>query len=174
MNEFFTPPSFPSHWIRYWHLSLLIQVVATVGEELVSVFDGITRYAIGRWTLGKHAPNGWPPMSSCFFAHQAESKVRMYPLPHLRQVIASLWRVNTIGAGVALPPNTCFSDLNHGSSLPETVEARVCTLTCCCGLSDCVVKHVNCGSGAELLHIFCAVSMSMDSASQPQSQIMGR
>ncbi|GIL72167.1 hypothetical protein Vretifemale_2547 [Volvox reticuliferus] len=41
---------------------------------MVSVYDGTTRYTIGRWTLGKYGAHGWPPLSSCFYAYQTVEK----------------------------------------------------------------------------------------------------
>ncbi|GIL72166.1 hypothetical protein Vretimale_465 [Volvox reticuliferus] len=50
------------------------KIAASVRGEMVSVYDGTTRYTIGRWTLGKYGAHGWPPLSSCFYAYQTVEK----------------------------------------------------------------------------------------------------
>ncbi|EFJ52289.1 hypothetical protein VOLCADRAFT_86562 [Volvox carteri f. nagariensis] len=57
------------------------KVVASVGGELISVYDGTTRYTVGRWTLGKCGANGWPPLSSCYYAYKAVDKALTAKFP---------------------------------------------------------------------------------------------
>ena len=53
------------------------KVVAVSGEDLVSVYDGTTKYALGKWTYARHGVAGRPPLFSCLYAfatpHEAMS-----------------------------------------------------------------------------------------------------
>ncbi|GLC63208.1 hypothetical protein PLESTF_000011900 [Pleodorina starrii] len=57
------------------------KVVASVNEELVSVYDGAASFSLGRWTLGKHGANGWAPLSSCFYAYQSADQAALAKFP---------------------------------------------------------------------------------------------
>ncbi len=55
--------------------SRLSQVVAVVGHEFVSVFDGATTYTLGEWTLAKHGAASWPPLYACLYAFMLPQQV---------------------------------------------------------------------------------------------------
>lgn len=38
------------------------------GGRLVSIFDGVTEYSLGTWTIAKCGAKGWPPLDSCLYA----------------------------------------------------------------------------------------------------------
>lgn len=57
---------------------VLFKVLAVARQGFVSVFDGHTRYALGKWTFGRGGGSN-PPLLSCLFAcstpQQAQSAV---------------------------------------------------------------------------------------------------
>ncbi|KAG2431301.1 hypothetical protein HYH02_013432 [Chlamydomonas schloesseri] len=52
----------------------LFKVVSSVKGDLVSTYDGVTQYELGRWTRAKAGAAGWPPLDACFYGTQVESK----------------------------------------------------------------------------------------------------
>ncbi|PNH12897.1 hypothetical protein TSOC_000142, partial [Tetrabaena socialis] len=58
------------------------QVVAsTEAGELVSVFDGVTKYAIGRWTSSKHGAGSWPLLSACLYGYPSAALAQAATFP---------------------------------------------------------------------------------------------
>ena len=56
------PPSWP-------------QVVAASGDKLLSIYDGTTTYALGKWTLAKQGAASRPPLFSCLYAFATPREV---------------------------------------------------------------------------------------------------
>lgn len=58
-----------------------LQVVAAVRGELVSVFDGVTRYQVGRWSTSRRGALGWPPLDTCYYAFDSPAAATHVPFP---------------------------------------------------------------------------------------------
>ena len=61
--------------------SVHAQVVAAVRGQLVSVFDGITQYHIGKWSTSCRGALGWPPLDVCYYGFDSAEKAVHAPFP---------------------------------------------------------------------------------------------
>ena len=51
------------------------QVVAAVGDKLVSVFDGSTTYSLGKWTHARQGAASRTPLYACLYAYATPHEV---------------------------------------------------------------------------------------------------
>eukprot|EP00892_Ulva_mutabilis_P007402 jgi/Ulvmu1/5033/UM021_0050.1 len=62
----------PERWspfiVNQGDLHCYFKVVGASDGKLLSVFDGVTEYCLGRWVRSKRGAVGWPPLDSCFYA----------------------------------------------------------------------------------------------------------
>ncbi|KAG2484497.1 hypothetical protein HYH03_016726 [Edaphochlamys debaryana] len=59
----------------------LFKVVASMNGELLSTFDGETKYQIGKWTRSKSGAASWPPLDCCFYGYPSAEKALSATFP---------------------------------------------------------------------------------------------
>lgn len=113
--------------------SFYYKVVAVVGERMLSVFDGLTEYELGRTLSSRRGvgrPLGWPPLDCCFYAYSTPEQAVNTEFPRnsalrtapklLIQVLAEgrAYRNQEMGvwAFTNLTPTLLLSDVTEGSS----------------------------------------------------------
>eukprot|EP00873_Tetraselmis_striata_P002830 jgi/Tetstr1/423094/TSEL_013864.t1 len=109
------------------------QVVAVVGTRMLSVFDGMTEYELGRRLSARRGvglPLGWPPLECCFYAYTTPEQAVNTEFPRnsallhapklLIQVRAAGRAYRNEAQGVwaftHLMPTLLLSDVTEGSS----------------------------------------------------------
>ena len=101
-----TPPIFPSPPIRP-------QVVAAVGDRLLSLFDAVTEYDLGRTMLARRGgAAAWPPLDCCYFVHPTHTQALTTELPAGAKLKREA-RVSRSGAGRACLPGWGTLTVSH-------------------------------------------------------------